>query len=111
MAEKYSEKLMNNKKIRIKFKSFDVKLLDLCVKKITDVAKASGAVVSGPVMLPTEKDIYCVQRCTTIDKESMEHFETRTHKRFIEIKNSNNKFILELTKLDLPSGVNVEIKA
>ncbi len=66
--------------------------------------------ISGPVLLPTEKDIYCVNRGTTIDKESMEHFETRTHKRLIDILTPGPKTIDALMRLDLPSGVDIEIK-
>ena len=104
---------MPKNKVRIKLKGFDAKIVDESVKKIVEASKAVGAEknVSGPIMLPTEKDIYCVQRCTTIDKESMEHFETRTHKRLIDINNPNQKIIEALTKLDLPSGVDIQIKA
>jgi len=102
---------MQKDRVRIKLKGFDSKIVDESAKKIVDAIKNSGAKVSGPVMLPIEKDIYCVQRCTTIDKESMEHFETRTHKRLIDINNSNKSTIEALTKLDLPSGVDIEIKA
>ena len=102
---------MSNNKVRIKLRGFDAKIIDDSAKKIVDACEKDGAKVSGPVMLPTEKDIYCVQRCTTIDKESMEHFETRTHKRLIDIKNPGQKTIEALTKLDLPSGVDIEIKA
>lgn len=102
---------MQKNRVRIKLRGFDSKIVDESVKKIVEAVVSSGAEVSGPVMLPTEKDIYCVQRCTTIDKESMEHFETRTHKRLIDIKKSSKKTIEELTKLDLPSGVDIQIKA
>ncbi|MBQ0105531.1 MAG: 30S ribosomal protein S10 [Armatimonadetes bacterium] len=102
---------MQKNKVRIKLKGFDAKIVDQSVMKIIEAVKNSGAEVSGPVMLPTEKDIYCVQRCTTIDKESMEHFETRTHKRLVDIKKPTSKTMEQLTKLDLPSGVDIEIKA
>lgn len=102
---------MKKNNMRFKLKGFDYKLVDESAKKIHDVAEKSGAKVSGIIMLPTEKDIYCVQKCTTIDKESMEHFECRTHKRLIEIKNPDKKTIEALTKLDLPSGVEIDIKA
>ena len=102
---------MPKNRVRIKIKGFDAKLVDESAWGIAKKAKDSGTTVSGPIMLPTEKDIYCVQRCTTIDKESMEHFETRTHKRLIDIINPSQKTIEALTKLDLPSGVDIEIKA
>jgi len=102
---------MPKNKVRIKLKGFDAKIVDDSAKRIVEACKGAGAKVSGPVMLPTEKDIYCVQRCTTIDKESMEHFETRTHKRLIDINNPGPKTIEALTKLDLPSGVDIQIKA
>lgn len=102
---------MEKKALRIKLRGFDSKIVDESARRIVKAAKDTGAIVSGPVMLPTEKDIYCVQRCTTIDKESMEHFETRTHKRLIDIARHDNRTIEALTKLDLPSGVDIEIKA
>ena len=102
---------MPKNKVRIKLKGFDAKIVDESANKIVEACKKVDAKFSGPVMLPTEKDIYCVQRCTTIDKESMEHFETRTHKRLIDINNPGPKTIEALTKLDLPSGVDIEIKA
>ena len=104
---------MPKNKVRIKLKGFDAKIVDESAKRIVEACKSADAEknVSGPVMLHTEKDIYCVQRCTTIDKESMEHFETRTHKRLIDINNPTPKIIDALTKLDLPSGVDIQIKA
>ena len=102
---------MPKNRVRIKLKGFDSKIVDDSAKKIVEACKNTGAKISGPVMLPVEKDIYCVQRCTTIDKESMEHFETRTHKRLIDIVNPSSKLIEALTKLDLPSGVDIQIKA
>ena len=98
-------------KIRIKLRGFDAKLVDATAKNIVETIKKTTAEVSGPVMLPTEKDIYCVQRCTTIDKESMEHFETRTHKRLIDINKISKKTMDELMNLEIPSGVDITIKA
>ena len=98
-------------KIRIKLRGFDAKLVDATAKNIVETIKKTTAEVSGPVMLPTEKDIYCVQRCTTIDKESMEHFETRTHKRLIDINKISKKTMAELESLEIPSGVDITIKA
>ena len=97
-------------KVRIRLRAFDHRILDQSAEKIVDTAKRTGARVSGPVLLPTEKLIVCVNRGTTIDKESMEHFEQRTHKRLIDILDSRPGTVDALTKLDLPAGVDVEIK-
>ncbi|MBR4750051.1 MAG: 30S ribosomal protein S10 [Abditibacteriota bacterium] len=102
--------MSKDNKIRIKLKSFDARLLDQSAAKLVDTVRNTGATVSGPVMLPTEKDIYCVNRGTTIDKESMEHFETRTHKRLIDIYSNGPKTIDALFKLELPCGVDIEFK-
>ena len=97
-------------KIRIKLKAFDHKILDQSAEKIVETAKRMGAQVSGPIPLPTEKNIYTVLRSVHIDKDSREQFEMRTHKRLIDILESNNKTVDALMKLDLPSGVDIEIK-
>ncbi len=97
-------------KVRIRLRAFDHRILDQSAEKIVDTAKRTGARVSGPVLLPTEKHIVCVNRGTTIDKESMEHFEQRTHKRLIDILDPGAKTIDALMRLDLPSGVDIEIK-
>lgn len=102
--------MRKDNKVRIRLKAFDARLLDQSAEKIVDAARKSGAKISGPVLLPTEKDIYCVNRATTIDKESMEHFEVRTHKRLIDITTNGPKTMDSLMKLDLPSGVDIEIK-
>jgi small subunit ribosomal protein S10 len=101
---------MRKDKVRIRLKAFDHRVLDQSVEKIVDTVRQTGAKIAGPVLLPTEKDIYCVNRGTTIDKESMEHFEVRTHKRLIDILNPGPKTIDALMRLDLPNGVNIEIK-
>ena len=101
---------MQSQKIRIRLKAFDYKLLDQSVSEIVDTAKRTGARVAGPVLLPTDKAIFCVNRGPTIDKESMEHFEQRTHKRLIDILDPGPKTIDALMRLDLPSGVDIEIK-
>ena len=98
-------------KVRIRLRAFDHRILDQSAEKIVDTAKRTGARVAGPVLLPTEKQIYCVNRGTTIDKESMEHFEQRTHKRLIDILEPTQQTVDALMKLDLPAGVDVEIKA
>jgi small subunit ribosomal protein S10 len=101
---------MRKDKVRIRLKAFDHRLLDQSAKSIVETVKLTGAKISGPVLLPTEKDIYCVNKGTTIDKESMEHFEVRTHKRLIDILTPGPKTIDALMRLDLPSGVDIEIK-
>jgi len=97
-------------KVRIRLRAFDHRILDQSAEKIVDTAKRTGARVAGPVLLPTERNIYCVNRGATIDKESMEHFEQRTHKRLIDILEPGGKTIEALGRLDLPSGVDIEIK-
>ena len=97
-------------KVRIRLRAFDHRILDQSVQKIVNTARDTGARISGPVLLPTEKNVFCVNRGTTIDKESMEHFEMRTHKRLIDILEPGPKTIDALMRLDLPSGVDIEIK-
>ena len=101
---------MRKDKVRIRLRAFDHRVLDQSAEKIVDTARRTGARISGPVLLPTEKAIYAVQRNATIYKESMEHFEMRTHKRLIDILNPGPKTIDALMRLDLPSGVDIEIK-
>ena len=108
-AENYTN-VMRKDKVRIRLKAFDHRILDQSAEKIVDTARRTGARISGPVLLPTEKKIFTVQRNATIDKESMEHFEMRTHKRLIDILNPGPKTIDALMRLDLPSGVDIEIK-
>ena len=97
-------------RIRIRLKAYDHRVLDQSTTEIVDTAKRTGARVAGPVLLPTEKLIVCVNRGTTIDKESMEHFEQRTHKRLIDIIEPTAKTVDELKKLNLPAGVDITIK-
>ena len=97
-------------RIRIKLKAFDHKVLDQSAEKIVSVVRKSGARVSGPVPLPTNRNVYCVIRSPHIDKESMEHFEIRTHRRLIDILEPTQKTVDELMHLDLPAGVDIEIK-
>jgi small subunit ribosomal protein S10 len=101
---------MRKDKVRIRLRAFDHRILDQSAEKIVDTARRTGARISGPVLLPTEKQIFTVQRNATIDKESMEHFEMRTHKRLIDILSPGPKTIDALMRLDLPSGVDIEIK-
>ena len=97
-------------KIRIKLKAFDHKILDQSAEKIVETAKRMGASVSGPIPLPTEKNVYTVLRSVHIDKDSREQFEMRTHKRLIDILEPSNKTVDALMRLELPSGVDIEIK-
>ena len=97
-------------RIRIKIKAYDHKLIDQSAKQIVDTAVRSGAEITGPVPLPTEKTKYTVLRSTFVHKNSREQFEMRVHKRIIDIHNSNAKTIDALTNLNLPAGVDVEIK-
>jgi small subunit ribosomal protein S10 len=99
-----------SQKIRIKLKSYDHHLVDKSAEKIVKTVKTTGAVVSGPIPLPTEKKIYTVLRSPHVNKESREQFELCAHKRLIDIYSSSTKTVDALMKLELPSGVDVEIK-
>ena len=101
---------MANNKIRIRLKSFDHKILDAAAEKIISSAKKSGAQVVGPVPLPTEKEVYTILRAVHKYKDSREQFEIRTHKRLIDIVNPTPETVDVLTRLELPSGVDIEIK-
>lgn len=101
---------MAKQKIRIKLKGFDHRLVDQSVKQIVETAESTGAIVAGPVPLPTEIQKFCVIRSPHIDKDSREQFEIRTHKRIIDILEPTSKTIDALTKLNLPSGVAIDIK-
>ena len=104
------EEIMAKQKIRIKLKAFDHNLLDSSAQKIVETAKKTGAQVSGPVPLPTEKDIVTILRAVHKYKDSREQFEIRTHKRLIDILNPTQKTVDSLMRLDLPAGVDIEIK-
>ena len=101
---------MAKQKIRIKLKAFDHKLIDQSAAQIVDAVERTGAVVAGPVPLPTHIQKFSVIRSTFIDKNSQEQFEIRTHKRIIDIIETTSKTIEALTKLNLPSGVEIDIK-
>lgn len=101
---------MPKQKIRIKLKGFDHKILDLSALQIVEAVERTGAVVSGPIPLPTHIQKFSVIRSPFTDKDSQEQFEIRTHKRLIDIIESTSKTIDALTKLSLPSGVNIDIK-
>ena len=103
-------KIMAKEKIRIRLKAYDHRILDQSSEKIVETAKRSGASVSGPIPLPTEKNIYTVLRAVHKYKDSREQFEMRTHKRLIDIVNPTPKTVDSLMRLDLPSGVDIEIK-
>ncbi|MDI6851516.1 MAG: 30S ribosomal protein S10 [candidate division WOR-3 bacterium] len=97
-------------KIRIKLKSFDPALLDRSAQNIAHTARSSGAEVSGPIPLPTKRTLFSVIRSPHIDKRSQEQFELKVHKRLIEIRKPTAETIDKLSRLDLPPGVDVEIK-
>src|ERR1051325_11709148 len=97
-------------RIRIKIRAYDHKLIDQSSKQIVDTAKRTGASISGPVPLPTENKKYTVLRSTFVHKDSREQFEMRVHKRLIDILDATPKTIDSLTNLNLPAGVDVEIK-
>ena len=97
-------------KIRIKLKAYDHKLLDASAAKIVETAQKTGAEVSGPIPLPTEKEVVTILRAVHKYKDSREQFEQRTHKRLIDILNPSSKITESLQKMDLPAGVYVEIK-
>ena len=101
---------MAQQKIRIKLRAFYHKLLDQSAERIAETAKKTGATISGPIPLPTEKSIYTILRSPHINKDSREQFEMRTHKRLIDILNASPKTVDSLMRLDLPTGVDIEIK-
>lgn len=101
---------MSTQKIRIKLKSYDHNLIDKSSDRIVKTVKQTGAVVSGPIPLPTRKTIYTVNRSPHVDKKSREQFETRVHKRLIDIFSSSQKTVDALMKIELPAGVDVEVK-
>lgn len=102
--------MAETKKIRIRLKSYDHNLIDQSAEKIVDTATRSGAKVSGPIPLPTEKEVVTILRAVHKYKDSREQFEMRTHKRLIDILRPSNKTVEALTSLELPAGVEIEIK-
>ena len=100
---------MAKQKIRIRLKAYDHRILDQSAEKIVETAKRSGASVSGPIPLPTEKNVYTILRSVHVYKDSREQFEMRTHKRLIDIIKPTPQTVDLLMKMDLPSGVDVEI--
>jgi len=101
---------MAGQKIRIKLKAYDHNLIDNSCARIVEAVKRTGAGISGPIPLPTEKEIITILRAPHKDKDSREQFELRTHKRLIDIYNSTSKTVESLMKLDLPAGVDIQIK-
>lgn len=99
-----------NQRIRIKLKSYDHNLVDKSAEKIVKTVKSTGAVVNGPIPLPTHKKVYTVNRSTFVNKKARDQFELNTYKRLMDVFNSTSKTIDALMKLELPSGVEVEIK-
>ena len=97
-------------RIRIKLKAYDHRLLDQSTATLVEAARRSGARIRGPIPLPTDRSVYCVIRGPHIDKESMEHFQILTHKRLIDILDPTQKTVDSLMTLDLPAGVDIEIK-
>lgn len=106
MAKKENEK----EKLRLRIKAYDHKLIDNSARQIVETAKRFDAIVTGPIPLPTEVRKYTVNRSTFIDKDSREQFELRVHKRLIDIQNPTRSIIEALSSLNLPAGVDIEIK-
>ena len=102
--------MANKQKIRIKLKAYDDQLLDQAAQKIVDAAKRTDAVVSGPIPLPTEKEVVTILRAPHKYKDAREQFEMRTHKRLIDVLMPSPKTVDALMRLDLPAGVDIEIK-
>ncbi len=101
---------MSGEKIRIRLKAYDHEVIDQSARMIVETARKTGASISGPVPLPTEKNIYCVIRSPHVDKDSREHFEIRTHKRLIDILEPTPATVDALMGITLPAGVDIEIK-
>ena len=97
-------------KIRIKLKAYDHMLLDKSTEKIVRTAKDTGALVLGPIPLPTKRTVYTVNRSVFVDKKSREQFQIKVHKRIIDLMNSTTKTVDSLMKIDMPAGVDIEIR-
>ncbi|NQT46011.1 MAG: 30S ribosomal protein S10 [Candidatus Omnitrophica bacterium] len=102
--------MAQEQKIRIKLRAFDHRILDQSTEDIVETAKKTGAAVTGPIPLPTRREVFTVLRGPHIDKRSREQFQLKTHKRLLDITNPTSKTIEALRKLDLPAGVDIEIK-
>nr|YP_009399374.1 ribosomal protein S10 [Kapraunia schneideri]ARW68980.1 ribosomal protein S10 [Kapraunia schneideri] len=99
-----------NKKVRIKLKTYDVKLLNISCDNIIESVKRTESLVSGPISIPTKRKIYCLLRSPHVDKDSREHFEIRIHSKLIDVYQPSTKTIDALMKLNIPAGVDVEVK-
>ncbi len=102
--------MTKQQKIRIKLKAYDHEIVDRSAREIVETARKTGASVSGPIPLPTERHLFCVLRSPHVNKDSREHFEMRIHKRLIDILEPTQKTVDSLMRLDLPAGVDIEIK-
>jgi small subunit ribosomal protein S10 len=109
--ERKSGNMVGKERIRIRLKAYDYRILDQSTGEIVDTARRTGAQIAGPIPLPTMKNKYCVLRSPHVDKKSREQFEIRTHKRLLDILEPTQQTVDALMKLDLPAGVDVEIKA
>ena len=101
---------MANQTIRISLRAYDHILLDKSTERIVKTAKSTGAIISGPIPLPSKRSIYTILRSPHVNKKSREQFQTKIHKRLVDILNSTPKTVESLMKLDLPAGVDIEIK-
>ena len=101
---------IQQQKIRIRLKSYDTSLLNLSCEKIIDTASRTESLTMGPIPIPTKRKIYCVLRSPHVNKDSREHFETRTHKRIIDVYEPSSNTNDSLMKLELPSGFHIEVK-
>ena len=102
---------MANQTIRISLRGYDHILLDKSTEKIVKTAKSTGAIISGPIPLPSKRSVYTILRSPHVNKKSREQFQTKIHKRLVDILNSTPKTVESLMKLDLPAGVDIKIKA
>lgn len=105
-----NQTMANQEMIRVRLKAYDHQLIDSSAAKIVDTAKRNGASVSGPIPLPAKKEVVTILRSPHVNKDSREQFERRTHKRLIDILNPSQKTVEALMSLDLPAGVEIEIK-
>lgn len=103
-------KKQKQQRIRIRLQAFDHRLLDSSAEKLVDVARQSNCKVVGPIPLPTHRQVFCVLRSPHADKKSREHFEIRTHKRIIDIVDPTHETMDQLSRLDMPAGVDIEVK-
>lgn len=103
-------KRQKQQRVRIRLKAYDHRLLDSSAEKLVDVAKQSSCKVVGPIPLPTKRQVFCVLRSPHADKKSREHFEIRTHKRIIDIVDPTHETMEQLSRVDMPAGVDIEVK-